>query len=52
LIFAQKQLLRSYYLPEPQGTALLAELQAYPLVKRVSARSNNRERSRSGKFTN
>ena len=41
LVLAGRQLLRSYYLPEPQGTALLAELCAYPLVKRVAARSLN-----------
>ena len=41
LIFAEKQLLRSYYLPELQGTNLLAELCDYPLVTRVSARSLN-----------
>ena len=45
LVFAQKQLLRGYYLPESQGTALLAELQAYPLIKRVSARSINKSYS-------
>ena len=39
LVFAGGQLLRSYYLPEPQGAALLAELCACPSVKRVSARS-------------
>lgn len=41
LVFAGKQILRSYYLPESQGAALLAELCAYPQVKRVSARSLN-----------
>ena len=41
LVFAGSQLLRSYYLPEPQGAALLTELCAYPSVKRVSARSMN-----------
>jgi Cof subfamily protein (haloacid dehalogenase superfamily) len=39
LVFADNQLLRSYYLPEPHGAALLAELQACPSIKRVSARS-------------
>lgn len=39
LIFAGRQLLQSYFLPEPQGAALLAELCAHPLIKRVSARS-------------
>ena len=39
LVFAGKQLLKIHYLPEPQGADLLAELCAYPKVKRVSARS-------------
>ena len=41
LVFAGRQLLKSYYLPEPQGPNLLAELQANPLIKRISARSIN-----------
>ena len=41
LVFAGKQLLRSYYLPEPRYATLLAELCTYPLVTRVSARSLN-----------
>ena len=41
LIFSGGQLLRSYYLPEPQGATLLEELCAYPLIKIVSARSLN-----------
>ncbi|MDR3085832.1 MAG: Cof-type HAD-IIB family hydrolase [Christensenellaceae bacterium] len=41
LVFVGRQLLRSCYLPEPRGAALLAELCAYPSVKRVSARSLN-----------
>jgi len=41
LVFAGKQLLRSYYLPEPRVATLLAEICAYPLVTRVSARSLN-----------
>ena len=39
LVFAGRKMLRSYYLPEPQGAALLAELCAYPSIKKVSARS-------------
>jgi len=39
LVFLGTQLLRSFYLPEPQGATLLAELSAHPSVKRVSARS-------------
>lgn len=42
LVFADMQLLRSYYLPEPQGSKLLAELEAYKPNKRVSARSINK----------
>lgn len=45
LVFTGGQLLRSYYLPEPQGAALLAELCACPSVKRISARSLNTEYS-------
>ncbi|MDR2687801.1 MAG: HAD-IIB family hydrolase [Oscillospiraceae bacterium] len=41
MVFAGRQLLRSYHLPVPQGAALLAELQAQPSVKRISARSMN-----------
>ena len=39
LVFAGKQLLSSFYIPEPQGATLLSELCSYPSVKRVSARS-------------
>jgi len=39
LVFAGEQLLQSHYMPEPQGAALLAELDAHPSVKRVGARS-------------
>jgi len=41
LVFAGSQLLRSYYLPEPQSATLLAELCAHPAVKKVHARSIN-----------
>lgn len=41
LVFSGRQLLHSYYLPNPQEAALLTELCAYPLVTRVSARSMN-----------
>jgi len=41
LVFAGEQLLRSYYLPEPQVAALLAELSNNPFVKRVTSRSLN-----------
>ena len=41
LVFACNQLLRCNYLPEQQGVRLLAELCAHPLVKSVSARSQN-----------
>ena len=41
LVFASGQMLRSYYLPESQAASLLAELQAYPLIKCISARSLN-----------
>jgi len=41
LIFAGRRLLKSYYLPEPRGAALLAELCAHPSVVSVSARSLN-----------
>ena len=39
LVYANGKLLCTYYLPEPQGTNLLAELCEYSLIKRVSARS-------------
>jgi len=41
LVFAGSQLLQSYYFPDSQGAALLAELCACPSIKRVSARSLN-----------
>ena len=41
LVYADEHLLRSYFMPEPQVTALLAELCSNPLVKSVSARSLN-----------
>lgn len=42
LVFSGDQLLQSYYLPEPQGSKLLAELEAHKPNKRVSARSMHR----------
>ncbi len=41
LVFVGGQLLRSYYLPEPHGANLLAELATYSSIKRISARSLN-----------
>ena len=41
LVYSGKYLLKRYYLPEPQGTTLIAELCAHPLVNSVSARSMN-----------
>lgn len=41
LVFAGAELLRRYYLPEPQGADLLTELCEHPSIKRVSARSMN-----------
>lgn len=38
-VYAGTELLKSYYLPEPQGEKLLAELDACPAIKRVSVRS-------------
>jgi hydroxymethylpyrimidine pyrophosphatase-like HAD family hydrolase len=41
LVYAEKHLLRSYFMPEPQVMTLLAELCSNPVVKSVSARSLN-----------
>lgn len=42
MVFSRGQLLRSYYLPDPQGgAALLAELCSYPSIMRVAACSLN-----------
>ncbi|MFT3950409.1 MAG: HAD family hydrolase [Oscillospiraceae bacterium] len=39
LVYANRQLLKTHYLPEPQCSDLLAEFTAYPAIKRISART-------------
>lgn len=45
LVYAGTQRLSTYYLPMPQAAKLLAELDAHPLIKQVSARSIDKKYS-------
>ena len=45
LVYVGTQLLRAHYLPMPQADKLLAELGAYPLITKVSARSFDKKYS-------